>query len=288
MSLSSVQWPSFLGIGTPKSGTTWLYDLMKSHPEIWVPHKREIHFFNREYSRGISWYEQFFPRDNISAYEAIGEVTPHYLYCSPDQIKMLRSQVPSVRKLILVLRNPIDRLYSHYWFRRRVENAHLSFLTFIENRSNIVELGFYAKYLERWLEYFGREKILILTTEKDLSMVRKTRRKLASFLQVDPKLFPENAGMSKKNTRHLPRFRKAYAWAIAVRRAFRRADIHWPSRLAHALGVKDWFGKQKVEAEMDSGLREELAALYSNDVRKLERLLDREFPEWELASKEKP
>ena len=60
---AEVAWPTFLGIGVPRAGSTWLYRLMESHPAIWVPPQRtEVHFFDRYFDRGFDWYAQFFPR----------------------------------------------------------------------------------------------------------------------------------------------------------------------------------------------------------------------------------
>jgi len=66
--------PNFLGIGVPKAGSTWLYELLKSHPDIYVPPtRREVRFLTQVPERTLSWYEGFFPEDT-SVYTAIGEV----------------------------------------------------------------------------------------------------------------------------------------------------------------------------------------------------------------------
>jgi hypothetical protein len=192
---------------------------------------------------------------------------------------MLKSELSSVKKFILLLRNPVDRLHSHYWFRRRVDNLDVSFRYFVEDHPHGVEWGQYGTHLEPWLNQFDRDQFLILTTEKDLAEVQYTREKLSSFLGVSPDTFPPEAGNSKENSRHLPYFRAAYAWAIEINRELKRRDIYWPSRLARTLRVKNWFGKREVDAQMDPELREELSDLYLGEVRKLEEMLNREFAE---------
>jgi len=287
MSSCSTRWPSFLGIGVPKAGSTWLYETLSPHPQIWLPpDEREVHFFDRYCeSRGLAWYEQFFP-DEDSSYRAVGEITPHYLYCSPERIAAVESVVPSIQRFILLLRNPVDRLHSHYWFRRRVDNMDVSFRHFVENHPHGVEWGRYGTYLERWLDRYDSSQFLVLTTEKDLTEVEATREKLATFLEVDPDQFPSDAGESKENSRHLPYFRTAYAWATAIHSELRRRDIYWPRAVARMLGVRKWFGRREVNDEMDPQLREELSNLYAEEVRKLEEMLDREFCEWGLHTAE--
>lgn len=285
MNSSSVRWPTFLGIGVPKAGSTWLYEMLDSHPQIWVPpHEREVHFFDRYFhDRDLDWYGQFFPDHKSSEYRAIGEVTPHYIYCQRKRIAELKRVVPSVGKIILLLRNPVDRLYSHYWFWRRINNSEISFVNFVKTNQKYVEWGKYAKYIDRWLEYFDRRQFLILTVEKDIGKISKTRKRIANFLQVDAEMFPSEAGSSKKNARYMPRFGRAYAFAAWLGRVLdRKIGVRWPRTIARRMGIKRLFGSKQVDKKMDSETRNKLAELYESDVRDLEELIGREFEEWDL------
>jgi len=278
----NVRWPNFLGIGVPKAGTTWLYKLADGHPQIWVPeYQREVHYFDRYYeSRSVDWYGEFFPEYSDTSYKAVGEITPHYFYCSSARIKDISSALPSADKFILILRNPVDRLYSAFWFKKRTHNIKASFRDFVEENDTEIDRGFYAKYLKRWLEHFDLSQFLILTTESDLTSPEPTRRRVAEFLNANPNNFPEDAGKSKSNTRYLPRFRNAYALALALRRQFRRLDIQWPQRIARRLGVKHWFGKRKVEKNMNKKVRKELHNLYYDDMEELRQIVNRDLSEW--------
>ena len=106
--------PTFLGIGVPRSGTTWLHELFKTHPQVYVPkYRKEINFFNKNYERGIDWYEKYFPSDvRAGKYRAIGEITPFYLFHDECIERILK--MPSITKLIVNLRNPVNRAYSFY------------------------------------------------------------------------------------------------------------------------------------------------------------------------------
>ena len=74
--------PNFIGIGAPRCGSTWLHDLLQSHPEVYMPERRkEVYFFNTHYERGPEWYEGFFPADSeAGSWRAVGEITPVYMY----------------------------------------------------------------------------------------------------------------------------------------------------------------------------------------------------------------
>jgi hypothetical protein len=289
MNLRSTQWPTFLGIGVPKAGSTWLYETLCTHPQIWLPpDEREVHFFNRYYEdRGLCWYAQFFPKSEAASY-TVGEITPSYIYCGPEQIEAIKSTMPTVTRLILILRNPVDRLYSAYWNRRRLYNFNVSFRTFIEESvegaEKNIKHGRYAEYLRRWFRYFEITQFSILTVESDLTDPELARKKIADFLEVDPDAYPPDAGKKKRNPRHLPYFRSAYAWAVEMNKKLKRNNIYWPSRVARKISIKDWFGKKDVNDEMNPRLRNRLLDLYADDVRDLEDLLDREFTECDIST----
>jgi hypothetical protein len=141
--------------------------------------------------------------------------------------------------------------------------------------------GEYAEHVGRWLEHFDRDQFLVLTVEKELSEVETTRERIAQFLGVSAENFPDDAGKSKKNSRHLPHFRTLYAWASWFHRKLLYANIRLPARMARRLGVKEWFGRKEVEKSMDPSLRRELSEYYTADVKKLKQMLGRTFSEWE-------
>lgn len=107
--------PNFIIPEAQKSGTTALRIYLAQHPEVYIVNK-EIHFFNKNFDKGIEWYEQFFKA--WKGEKAIGEKTPDYLYDghTPQRIYEVTPDV----KLIFVLRNPIDKAYFHYWYNVRV------------------------------------------------------------------------------------------------------------------------------------------------------------------------
>jgi len=178
--------PNFLGIGAAKSGTTMLSSLLQQHPEIYIPPQKELHYFDGDsINRGdnIIWYFSQFKKN-----KAVGEYTPSYLLIptAPDRIlKTLGKKV----KLIVLLRNPVDRAFSHYchvknnWHKQkyRARNYPIENLNFeeaienetirlSENKYHIRHLsyfkkGLYADQLEVYFKIFPQNNFYIMLLE---------------------------------------------------------------------------------------------------------------------------
>lgn len=192
--------PTFLVIGTLKSGTTSFFTYLVHHPGILGSLVKETRFFDLKYAQGLDWYRSFFPlratvaatRSRIGAV-AVGEGTPHYL-CHPQAPTRVHALDPAM-KLIVVLRDPIDRAHSEYWQRRTIwaddgvtPQETLSFEEALEQEPSRIDAGLkrmleepdyysvpymrygylargrYLEQLERWLALFPRNQLLVLSS----------------------------------------------------------------------------------------------------------------------------
>jgi hypothetical protein len=202
--------PNFLVIGATRSGTTSLYNYLVSHPNIMPAFKKEVHFFDFNYSKGLSWYKANFPikvLTKVKRFQSItGEATPYYIY-HPHVPKRVFDTLPDV-KLIALLRNPIDRAFSHYKrnIGRKVES--LSFEDAInveEDRLNgelekmmedetyyspnlhafsYLSMGRYYEQLQRWLKLFSKEDLLILRSEDFFINSGTVYKQIIDFLDL--------------------------------------------------------------------------------------------------------
>ena len=113
--------PEFIVIGAQRCGTTSLYAYLSSHPQVVPAIKKEVHFFDYNFGKGLDWYRSHFPR--WTPMGVTGEATPYYMF-HPNAAKRVYQVIPQT-KLIMLLRNPIDRAYSHYHHEVRlgVESA---------------------------------------------------------------------------------------------------------------------------------------------------------------------
>lgn len=113
--------PEFIIIGAQKAGTTSLYNYLIEHPSIFPAFKKEVLYFDVNYRKGIHWYKSFFPttifKFLISKYSnrrfITGEASPYYILY-PHAAKRIHSTLPKV-KIIILLRNPINRSFSQYF-----------------------------------------------------------------------------------------------------------------------------------------------------------------------------
>ena len=184
--------PNFLIIGAQKSGTTTLYHAFKQHPEIYLPEVKELNYFFHEskFSKGIEYYKSFF---QPTTEKAIGEASPGYI-CHPASPKRIYDALPDI-KIILILRNPIDRAYSQYWDNRRQLTETLGFNEAFRRYSHYkfyeqgnigyFTRGFYSIYLKRYYDYFPKENVLILKTEDLKTGFNITLQKCYKFLRLN-------------------------------------------------------------------------------------------------------
>jgi hypothetical protein len=184
--------PDFVIIGAQKCGTTAFYRLLTRHPLVQPAAVRELHFFDRtdRLEKGTEWYRRCFPapqwkngRKTIT-----GEKTPYYLF-HPHVPQRMAEVVPRVR-LIVLLRNPVDRAYSQYhhdmsMMQAKHRGKSRAFEETLEQQnSSYLPRGIYVDQLLRWSEYFGKEQMLILKSEDFFKHTTETLRTVQNFLDL--------------------------------------------------------------------------------------------------------
>src|SRR3989344_4288452 len=169
----------FIGIGAPKSGTSWVAEILAAHPQICMSVFKETSFFCGE---------QPFVHNRLLRYQGNniqGEFSVNYMVDENSAAKIF-SHFPNVT-LIAVLRNPIDRMISDYRYRRFMRKEESRPLEEILKEDEfIVRCGMYSEQLGRYFRLFPKENIKILIYEEVVADPRSTIKNLYSFLGVDP------------------------------------------------------------------------------------------------------
>ena len=263
--------PNFLIIGAPRAGTTWAAKNLMLHPQIFLPKEKELHFFDQSYDNGIEYYESLFKDAKGKA--IVGEATPDYLY-RKEIPKLIYQHLPKV-KLIVILRNPVDRLYSRYWNAKAKypANKDLSFEEKIAQKPLFIEEGLYYEHISRYLTYFSEEQFLILFFEDLKAEPYAFLRKIYNFLGAEEDFvsplveYQLNTAKSKKYLA-----KSQFLWN--VQRAMRRLKAYRLATLVEKIN-KNEYPEMKTETK-----KKLVYDVYKEPNRKLEKLVQRDLSHW--------
>ncbi|HBL14170.1 MAG TPA: hypothetical protein DD379_22825 [Cyanobacteria bacterium UBA11162] len=274
--------PSFVGIGGERCGSTWLHTLLQQHPKIYVPVKRkELDFFNFNYEKGLEWYESFFPNsEQAKTYQAIGEISPRYL--NFPQYAQRLTTIESINKLLIILRNPVNRAYSHYGHTIRLRGYSKSFEEFIIDYPNTITHGFYGDHLEAFLQYYRKDQVCCLIFEEAIADVISTKHNIAQFLDIDPNEFGEKAGIEKINETYIPKLKKLNRIASRIRSHLRKSNLDWLINLAKQTGFQEVLklGADQRLPPMQQETYLRLQDVFARDIENLEKLLGINLDLW--------
>jgi len=196
--LKPVQVPNFIIIGCQRCGTTSLYTYLAQHPQILTPIKKEMDFFSWHFDRGIDWYLAHFPPMPSGEQFLTGEASPSY-FDSREGPERLYSLFPEA-KLIVLLRNPVDRAISQFYrltnlnwetrsldrvIREEVERLNQNPEYIIgEEPGNYLARGRYIEFIKNWRAFFPQEQLLILKSEDFYSDAATTVKQVLEFLDL--------------------------------------------------------------------------------------------------------
>lgn len=220
MSAGLYMLPDVIIIGAMKCGTTSLFRYLEKHPDFFIPKMKEIHYFDYNYDKGLEWYRRHFPtklkkwKCRLKGQRIItGEASPYYMF-HPHARKRIASTLPGV-KLIALLRNPVDRAYSHYQNEIRHNREYLTFQEAIEaephrlagelekmledenyfsfhhGHHGYLSRGIYVEQLKVWHDYIPKEHLLILDSETFFAETQKVYDTVCALLELPPYILKE-------------------------------------------------------------------------------------------------
>lgn len=282
--------------GTSKAGTTSLFYYLKQHSDIYLPSIKETHFFDNDskFDRGCSWYyENYFNAANNE--KIIGEITPGYLRKSDIVINRIKKCCSPNLKLVFILRDPVQRAFSHYQHMVRNGKENLPFheaLMKEPDRKNAgwytyYQEGLYGSHLKSWYENFNQEKILIIDHKDLLKNPKQTICNIFDFLEIEN----QDINTDKKfNVQSKVRFKTL------------NKVINSPPEIIKKI-YKSTFGliitkniKEKIRSKLkhlnlqakkkriiiDPIIEKDLRLKYQTDIENLESLTGLNFTHWKL------
>ena len=204
--------PNFFIPGAAKSGTTTLHELLNLHPDISMSKIKEPVFWNNakfndyKVEDWLKYKELFNPNSKIK-----GESTTSYMYYD-SFIENINKNYKKPPKFIFILRNPIDRYISHFWWMKGLgleknnirdiinRESHTDFIEYDYYPKHYFQFGLYSKWIQRFIENFGFENIKIITLENLISNRLDTVNACFDFLGLNKlESIPEKS--SNKTTR---------------------------------------------------------------------------------------
>jgi hypothetical protein len=189
------KWPNFFIVGAPKAGTTSLYEYLKQIPGVYMSPEKEPRYFSPNYQyRRIGNQEKYLQLFSASKDEKIiGEASPSYLR-DPDAARLIHETIPDA-KIVILLRDPVERAFSHYlmYLQRYTIKSSFSETIRIDLKilrkdkqiEGILEAGFYYEQIKRYIEKFGKNQVKILVFEEFIKEPKKTVEDVLRFCGIE-------------------------------------------------------------------------------------------------------
>ncbi|MFW6174034.1 MAG: sulfotransferase family protein [Elusimicrobiota bacterium] len=293
----------FIGIGAQKAATTWIFSCLKEHPEICPPkvgeeEVKELQYFYQKrpdasndqdrakkskYERhGIKKYKEYF--SHCSSGSVKGEFTPDYLFY-PEVPELLKKHFPET-KLIVCLRDPIQRAYSQYLHEINRTGQSITFEQAIEKESEFIERGMYYQQLKRYYNLFPEENILVLIYENIQDDPQQFIKNIYKFLEIDSNFIPDSV-----NTRvSVSKFKNTFLGKFihkGVTPFLKKTKLGWRIHQSSWLRNKfyrfaDFYasGTKKDEHEIEGETKKKLKSIFKKDINKLEKLINKDLSHW--------
>ena len=283
---TQIRWPNFFIVGVPKAGTTSLYEYLKKSQQIYMSAVKEPHYFptaptetQPRFSK--EKYLSFFKK--VKNQKIIGEASPGYIY-SLYAPKLIH-EVSSDARILISLRDPVERIYSAYLMLKNTRDTDLPpFKEWIDEllqyekktkqRSKELFLGLYSDPIQRYWQTFGKKQVKILIFEEFINETKKTIDEIFQFLGLRQETF--DFKIEKHKSFSIPRgfIGKKIVSSKKIKKIGKK--IVPPSTQTFILNkfLTNKFPKPK----MDESVKQSLINYYHKDVLKTEKLLERKLP----------
>jgi len=272
--------PDFIAVGPQRTGTTWLYEVLREHVGL-SKRVKEIQFFKWHFEKGLSWYASHFTECPPGL--PIGEICPVY-FNSPLARSRMASTLPRC-KIICSFRDPVDRAYSHYRMLRPFAGLR-SFEESLATLPDLIDCSRYARHLRDWRESFGAANVLVVLHEDLEADPQRFVNSICSFLGVVPiDLAASSVAWRRINLR--PQAPRSRILGIAANRLFFWLRSHryytilnaWEDSRLWSLCFSGGERYTPINPETEQRLRE----TFTPEIEQLEKLIGRDLSAWKLC-----
>lgn len=260
----------FAVVGTYRAGTSWLHQVFRAHPEIFVPEGKELFYFSRYYDRGVAWYmKHFIGSEECSVY---GEVCPSYL--SHDRAAQRIHDFDPNSRIIAVLREPVSQIISMAQLHSNREGMQGSrVVTLEELRSGLIHNVMYYSTIRPYLELFSRERLLVMKYDQLRHDPREFLLRIYEFLGVG---FCQPSLSSTVNRATIPKVRSVEKAMSKVGEYLRAHNLQCAINCLHRTGmVRAIRGMNTTNKTCDVRITEEaLSFIKESTVPEIKRIAE--------------
>jgi len=271
---------NFVAVGPQRTGTTWMYEMLRRHPEICVPEAvKETMFFDRYYERGLDWYRQYYREAGTD--QLCGEVAPTY-FDVPEVPARIQDISPGCT-IFITLRNPVERARSLFLHNLKKGRVSETFREAVNQEPRIIEAGRYAEHIPRWSSMFGTDQIAYLFLEDIQTRPGNVLEIIQDTLDVQHMNPPEERNESV-NATSMPRFPWLAKGAARLTTTLHEYGLHSLVKVAKKTGLKSlvYSGGEERIPELSSSTRAVLIDEYEDDIAFLEEKTGRDLSRWRV------
>lgn len=275
-----IERPSFLVVGPPRTGTSWLHKVLEPYATLPSPSK-ETRFFDLHFERGFGWYQWHFPRRGNGP---MGEVAPTY-FASAKARRRIAATIPAAR-IVFIFRNPVQRAVSLYRLKRAYGMIPWSFEEALHKDPELINSGLYWTQLAEWRQYFPDQQLLVTTYDDLISDPQGFVDRVAGFIGV-PKIEIGRSQLQRVYSSERMTMPRSY---LATRTATVFADWCKARHLDHLVAsvrqstlIKLFLGGGEPLPDVSPSILHKLSETFRPEVEGLESLLGRGLEEWKLA-----
>jgi Sulfotransferase domain len=268
--------PTFIGVGPPRTGTTWLDNILRGHINLPAGTKETL-FFDVRYARGMQWYSAHFRKRRPGL--ATGEFGPSY-FSSVEARERIARHMPEC-KIICTVREPVDRLYSNYKMWRKLALVKDPFPRVAERHERLLSYTRYASNIAEWQRLFGRENTLVLVHHDARRDPQKYVDTLCSFIGAERLVLAERpqAGEAINSVERAPKNRRLARRARQLR-GFLGDRRYWRTREMMHPVFEFCMGRGEQFPPLDPEFERHLRRRLEPEIAALEELLGRDLSVW--------
>jgi hypothetical protein len=277
--------PDFFIGGVPKAGTTALWRYLQEHPDVYMGVEKEPYFFTHRWDRGFDWYNGLYPSPNGAKRIGDGSVNLIYSTLAPAR---LHEHTPRA-KLVFMLRNPIERAFSDYWFSTNQGLSPYIKYSFSELiraqedpfRATFMGFGEYAAGMRRYTDALSRAQVKVLFHEDFQARTAAVVNDVFEYLDLPPAPVQVE---TQHNVTRFPRFPRVYEQVNKLKAQVREVlpeNLYALTRpLRHAISSRMLSTDRVHRATMTPEDREYLVRYYDQEISRVEDYTGRDLSSW--------